>query len=73
MGLFSLGEWPQSMAVASRPFIEKMNAALGFRANGRNIICAHAAFELLQVLTPDGKADKQDSLYSPQKKEMNDG
>jgi putative transposase len=31
-------EWTESIAVGSRPFIEKVNALLGFKVKGRNVI-----------------------------------
>ena len=54
-------KWTQSIAVGSKTFIEKMKAALGFRAKGRKIICADDTFELRDVLTPYGKASNLDS------------
>jgi putative transposase len=54
-------KWTQSIAVGSRPFIEKMKAALGFRAKGRKIISANDSLELREALTPYGKANNLDS------------
>jgi putative transposase len=31
-------EWTESIAVGSRPFVEKVKALLGFRARGRDVI-----------------------------------
>jgi len=53
--------WTQSIAVGSKTFIEKMKESLGFKANGRKIICADDAFELRKVITPYGKANNLDS------------
>jgi putative transposase len=55
-------KWTQSIAVGSKPFIEKMKASLGFRAKGRKIICADDTFELREVITPYGKANNLDSV-----------
>ena len=54
-------KWTQSIAVGSKPSIEKMKEALGFRAKGRKIICTDDTFELREVPTPYGKANNQDS------------
>ena len=51
----------QSIAVDSKTFIEKMKEALGFSATGRKIICTDDTFELGEVITPYGKANKLDS------------
>ena len=53
--------WTQSIAVGSKPLIEKMKETLGFRAKGRKIICADDSFELWELLTLYGKANSQDS------------
>ena len=45
-------KWTQSIAVGSKPFIEKMKASLGFRAKGRKIICADETFELREMIGP---------------------
>jgi putative transposase len=54
-------KWPQSIAVGSKTFIDKMKEALGFRAKGRKKICAYDTFELREVLKPYGEANNQDS------------
>ena len=54
-------KWTQSIAVGSKPFIEKVNETLEFRAKGRKIICADDTFELREALTPFGKVDQPDS------------
>jgi putative transposase len=54
-------KWTQSITVGSKTFIEKMKESLGVRAKGRKIICADDTFELREVLTPYGKANKLDS------------
>ena len=53
--------WTQSIAVGSKAFIEKMRESLGFRAKGRQIICADDTYELREEITPYGKADNPDS------------
>ena len=54
-------KWTQSIAVGSKAFIEKMKGALGYRARGRKIIGVDATYELWEVITPFGNADKPDS------------
>ena len=53
--------WTQSIAVGSRPFVEKMKVGLGFRAKGRKIICADDTFELREVIPAFGKTIEPDS------------
>ena len=53
--------WTQSIAVGSKPFVEKMKETLGFRAPGRKIICADDTFELREGQTPYGEASDLDS------------
>jgi len=38
-----------------------MKGALGHRAKGRKIFCADDTYELREVITPFGNADKLDS------------
>jgi len=52
-------KWTQSIAVGSQTLIEKMKETLGFREKGRKIICADDTFELREVVTPYGKANKR--------------
>ena len=54
-------KWTQSIAVGSKPFIEKMREALGSRAKGRKIFCADDTFELREVLMPYGQVNNQDA------------
>jgi putative transposase len=54
-------KWPQSIAVGSKTFIEKIQAELGFGAKGRKIIVADDTFELREVITPFGNAANPDS------------
>jgi len=54
-------KWTQSIAVGSKPFIEKIKDALGFRAKSRKIISADDTFELREAMTPYGKAANLDS------------
>jgi len=50
-------KWSQSIAVGSKPFVEKVKVSLGFRAKGRKIIHDVETFELREVLTPYGKTN----------------
>jgi len=50
-------KWAQSIAVGSKTFIEKMKGALGYRARGRQIICADDTYELREMIMPFGNAD----------------
>ena len=54
-------KWPQSIAVGSKTFIEKLKATLGLRAKGRKIISDDNTFELREVPTSYGKANNLDS------------
>ena len=50
----------QSIAVGSKPLVEKIKESLGFRAKGRKVIHADDSFELREVLTPYGTANNPD-------------
>ena len=50
-------KWTQSIAVGSKPFVEKVKESLGFRAKGRKVIQDDETFELREVLTPYGKTN----------------
>ena len=52
-------KWTESIAVGSKPFIEKMRETLGFRAKGRNVTGANDTFELREGIALYGKADDQ--------------
>ena len=54
-------KWTQSIAVGSKPFIEKMKDSLGFRAKGRKIHRSDDTFELREALTPYGTTNDLDS------------
>ncbi|MDD2389994.1 MAG: transposase [Desulfobacterales bacterium] len=54
-------KWTQSIAVGSKTFINSIKQTLGFRAKGRNIVCADDTFELREALAPYGKATNPDS------------
>ena len=47
-------KWTQSIAVGSKPFIEKIKQALGFKAIGRKIRGADDSFELRETMRPYG-------------------
>ena len=40
------GEWTDSIAVGSKPFIENVKARLGFRAQGRNVVESGEGYQL---------------------------
>ena len=56
-----LNALPYLTGFGSKTFIEKMKGTLGYRAKGRKIICADDTFELREVITPFGNADRLDS------------
>jgi putative transposase len=45
-------EWTGSIAVGSRPFVEKVKALLGFRAKGREVIEAGEGYQVREGTTP---------------------
>ena len=45
-------EWTDSIAVGSRSFIESVNASLGFRAKGRDVIQSGEGYQLRESTTP---------------------
>ena len=47
-------KWTQSIAVGSKPFIEKIKQVLGFKAIGRKIRGADDSFELRETMKPYG-------------------
>ena len=54
-------KWTQSIAVGSKPFIEKMKSTLGFRAKGRKVLRAEDSFERREALMPYGTSNGLDS------------
>ena len=50
-------KWTQSIAVGSKPFIEKVKESLGFRVRGRKIIHMGETFELREAPAPYGKTN----------------
>jgi putative transposase len=45
-------EWTGSIAVGSRPFVEKVKAFLGFRAKGRKVIEAGEGYQVREGPAP---------------------
>ena len=54
-------KWKKSIAVGSKPFVQKIKESLGFVVKGRKVIHADDSFELREVLTPYGTANNPDS------------
>ncbi len=54
-------KWTQSIAVGSKPFIEKIKKSLGFKAIGRKIRHVDDSFELREKLTPYDTANNAGS------------
>jgi len=56
-------EWTDSIAVGSRPFVEKVKALLGFRAKGRKVIAVGEEYQVREGPAPYNalfKAEKGD-------------
>ena len=51
-GKFRKGEWTDSIAVGSRPFVEKVKSLLGFRAKGRDVIEGGEGYQVREGPTP---------------------
>ena len=45
-------EWTGSIAVGSRPFVEKVKALLGFRAKGREVIEGNEGYQVREGPAP---------------------
>jgi hypothetical protein len=45
-------EWTDSIAVGSRPFVEKVKALLGFRAKGREVIEGSEGYQVREEPAP---------------------
>jgi putative transposase len=56
-------EWTDSLAVGSRPFVEKVKALLGFRAKGREVVEGGEGYQVREgpaVYNPLFRAENED-------------